>query len=391
MTWTSVVTLTPSFGFGSGPLASAPTWTDIAAYVRGMMISRGRSSVRSAFDAGSCTLILDNRDGRFDPNNTSSPYSPNVRIGTPVRIQATYNAVTYDLFRGHVTRWPLTYPEAGKDGIAVVDCSENMAVLNTTHITASYLVEGSDDRIVNVLDDAGWPAAARDIDAGSTDVAAVDLEGSALDQILAAVDAEQGEFFIAKNGDATFLNRIAFSTASSQATFNPGTSLDYTTVDLSYDDDFLINHAVITAGNDETGEASDAASVTASGEHSGVDTLDLLLGEPYATNVAEWIVGKNKDMAVRVTGLTIAPQHDPADLWPEVLDRELRDLITVNVNPPGSGDNLSQIVGVEGIQHDVTPDFWQTSYTCHPLSTFETQDYWILGTSDDLGTNTVLA
>lgn len=392
MTWSSDVTLAVELGFSDGPLAATPSFTDIVSSVRGLTISRGRSSVRSTFDAGSCTITVDNADGEFDPGNTQATNYPNLVLGTPVRIQATYDGNTYDLFYGHVTRWPLSYPLSGKDSVAVIEASENLAVLNTTHLTQSYSEEYTDDRIDAVLDDAGWPAAARDLDGGSSPVAAVDHDGSALDAILAAVAAEQGEFFIAKNGDATFLNRVAFSTASSAATFGEGGGeLDYTGVSLTYDDDLLINHAVITAGNDEMGEDSDSTSITAHGEHSHVETIDLLLGEPYATNVAEWIVGKNKDVAVRVVGLSIAPQSDPTNLWDEVLDRELRDAITVKVDPPGAGDSLNQLVAVEGIQHSITPTVWNTSYTCHPLSALEQTDFWILGTSDDLDTDTILA
>jgi hypothetical protein len=390
MGWSDDVTLTVELGFGSGPLADSPTWTDITSDVRGLSISRGRSSVRSSFDAGSCTITVSNLDGEYDPANTAATNYPNLKLGTPVRMQAVHNLTTYDLFRGHVSAWPLDYPSSGKDAVVTLEASENLALLNTTLLSESYAEENTDDRIAAVLTDAGWPAADRDLDAGTSPVAAVVYEGSALGQILAAVAAEQGVFFIAKDGDATFLNRVAFSTATSQATFDPGTDLDYSTVRLAYDYDFLINHAVVTAGNDESGEASDATSIADHGEFSHEETVDLLLGEAYALNVAEWIVGKNKDMAVRVVGFTISPQEDPTDLWPEVLDRELLDLVTVKVSTPGAGDDLNQLVAVESVQHEITPGFWQTTYSCHPLSVLEQTDFWILGTSE-LGTETILA
>jgi hypothetical protein len=390
VSWSADVALKVDFGFGSGPLVASPTFVDVAAAVRGLTIDRGRSSVRSSFDAGSCVVILDNVDGEFDPNNSQSTYAGNMKIGVPVRIRATYNTVTYPLFYGHVTRWPLSYPVPGKDAVATVEVTENLAVLNSTLLTQTYAEESTDERVDSVLDDAGWPAAARDLDVGSSPVAGLDFQGAALDAIREAEAAEQGEFFIAKNGDATFLNRTVFSVATSQATFGPA-NLSYKSVGLVYDDDFLINHAMITAGNDDTGSATDATSISDHGEHFYSQTIEALLGEPYAINVAEWIVGKNKDMGVRVTGFTISPGSAPVSLWPEVLDRELRDLVTVNVDPPGAGDSLSQIVAVEGIQHSITPGLWETVYTCHPLSDFETDDYWILGTSDDLDTDTVLA
>ena len=72
MPWGDVVTLSVDLDVsGQGPLVDTPVWTDVTQYVRGMTINRGRGSVHSEFDAGSLTLILDNTDGRFDPNNSS--------------------------------------------------------------------------------------------------------------------------------------------------------------------------------------------------------------------------------------------------------------------------------------------------------------------------------
>jgi hypothetical protein len=316
-----------------------------------------------------------------------------LKVGTPVRIRATYNAVTYTLFRGHVEAWPISYDSSGNDSVVSVPCVENLSLLNTTRLSAAaYSEESSEVRIGNLLDDAGWPAAARDLDLGATVIAAVtDFSGSVLELIDQAVEAEQGEFFVAKNGDATFLGRVAFSTASSQGTFDPGTNLDYATVAVAYDNDYLINYAEVTGFDEIPQTASDSTSITDHGEHSFVLSNESIPTEAFSLNVAEWIVGKNKDVAVRVTGFTIKPPPASSTLWPEVLDRELRDLVTVKVNPPGSGTTLNQLVGVEAISHDVTPGFWQTTYTCHPVSAFEVQDYWILGTSDDLDTDTILA
>lgn len=360
--------------------------------VRGLTISRGRSSVQSQFSAGTATIELDNRDGDYDPNNSSSPHDPNLKLGTPVRIQATYDGTTYDQFYGHITSWPLQYPEKGKDGVAVLECAENLAILNTTRLTAeSYSQESPDTRIGNVLDDASWPAGARDLNtADIIAVAAVTVTGQAGEAIRQAVEAEQGHFFIAKNGDATFRERSHISGLSSQATFNPGTNLDYESVVVLYDDDLLINFAEVTGTDDSTQTATDSTSVTDHGERSFSTSNDFILNSTEATGVAEWIVNNRKDVDVRITGLTIQPANDPTNLWPEVLDRELLDLITVVVDPPGAGDSLNQKLTVEGINHNITPGLWTVSYTCHKRSGFAETGVWILGTSQ-LDTDTIFA
>ncbi len=392
MPWADNVTLSVDIGFGSGPLATTPSWTDITTFVQAMTINRGRSSVRQEFDAGSLTLVLDNTDGRFDPNNSSSPYDPNLKLGTPVRIQALHSVTTFDLFRGHIDVWPLTYPQSGKDAVVTLDCVENLALIRGDELTAqAYSLESTDTRLGNILDDVGWPAADRSLDTGILNVAAVTFTGSPSTLISELLEGEQGNFYIAGNGDATFKNRTAFSTATSQATYDPGTNLDYMHVDLIYDDDTLFNKASIIPLVGTVQTASDSTSITDHGPSSFDSSNQSLIGEPDALNVAEWVVGKNKDVAVRVAGFDVSPEDDPTNLWPEVLGRELLEIVTVKVDPPGAGDTLNQEVAVESIQHSVTPGTWVVTYSCHPLSTFETTDYWILGTSDDLDTNTILA
>ena len=69
--------------------AASRTWTDVTADVepaRGIDINHGRQDERSQADANSCSLTLDNRDGRFSPGLASSPYYPNVKLGRPVRV-----------------------------------------------------------------------------------------------------------------------------------------------------------------------------------------------------------------------------------------------------------------------------------------------------------------
>jgi hypothetical protein len=392
MVWSDDVTLSVDIGFGSGPLATTPTWTDVTTYVRAMTINRGRGSVHQEFDAGSLSLTLDNTDGRFDPNNSSSPYDPNLKLGTPVRIQALHSVTTYDLFRGHVDVWPLTYPESGLDAIVHLDCIENLALVRSDELTAqAYSQETTDVRLGNMLDDVGWPAADRNLDTGILELAAVTYSGSPAGLISELLEAEQGNLFIAGNGDITFKNRTAFSTATSQATYDPGTNLDYMNVTLVYDDDTLYNKASITPLTGAAQTASDSTSITDHGPAAYEASNPSLIGVADALNVAEWVVGKNKDVKVRVTGFDVHPHSDPTNLWPEVLGRELLDLVTVKVNPPGAGDNLNQIVAVESVQQSVTPGAWVVTYTCQPLSTFETADYWILGTSNDLDTDTILA
>jgi hypothetical protein len=393
MGWQEHVTLKVRVGFGSGPLAAVPTFTDLVPKddVRDVTILRGRGSVHETFDAGVAEIALDNRIGRYDPNNTGSTFDPNLKLGTPVSIQGVHSGTTHDLMYGHISRWTLEYPDVGADALAHIEVTENSAILRTSLIqAATFAEESSDARIGNILDDVSWPAGARSLETGVADAAELTFTGESRTLIDQTVEAEQGQFFIAKNGDATLLNRVTFAGTTSQATFGPtSTDFDYTDIAPLYDDDELINLAEITGSTGGAVTASDSTSIANHGEHSFQSSNPSIVGEPGALNVAERLVQHNRDVVTRVTEFTIEPQQSTG-LWPEILGRELQDVITVKVDPPGTGTTLDQDVAVEAIQHELVGGHWRTTYGCHPLSTAETQDYWILGTSL-LGTNTRLA
>lgn len=73
---------------------ASPTWVDVTSYVRSIEISRGRQADLDPFDDGQARVTLDNRDGRFNPSNTASPYYPNVKPRRQIRITATYTTPT---------------------------------------------------------------------------------------------------------------------------------------------------------------------------------------------------------------------------------------------------------------------------------------------------------
>jgi len=106
-------TVTLEVAFTTDPGAT-PTWTDISAYLMSFTINRGRQRELDRYAAGRASILLDNTDRRFDPNYSSSPYYPNVVPMRRVRIRATYNAVTYDVFNGYADGWRQTYAPPGQ-------------------------------------------------------------------------------------------------------------------------------------------------------------------------------------------------------------------------------------------------------------------------------------
>src|SRR3954453_4355822 len=53
--------------------AATPNWTEVANIdLRSFSTSRGRDTEQSQFDAGSASVVLDNRDRAYDPNSNAS-------------------------------------------------------------------------------------------------------------------------------------------------------------------------------------------------------------------------------------------------------------------------------------------------------------------------------
>ena len=367
--------------FGHTPYDTATAWTDITPYTHQFDISRGSTPAPTPnVVAGVLTLEMDNTSGRFDPNNTASPYSPDVVLGTPIVVQVWIDLFGYGLFRGFIDSIGLLYPDAAFRSVATITCVDGLQLLNQYSLDAvTYPAQSVSARVNAVLDDAGWPAAWRNVDTGVADVAALtDGTGlSALEHLGDVVDAEAGSLFINDTGYVVFHSRVKHSAGGSEtAVFGPD---DLKTGDVipRYDSGFLYNVVDVSVSDGSTVSVSDSVSITNYRER----TLSIdgaAMSANTALNVAEWTLEKYKDVELRVESLTVYPARDST--WLEITRLDLNDSVRVIVEPP-SGDTLSQLVSIYGIRHTVTPSEWVTRFECFPLSDIETSAFWVLGTS----------
>jgi hypothetical protein len=123
-------TLSVEFAPASGALATSPTWIDITSYVLEWESSRGFSSeLDTVAQAGTATIVLDNRDRRFDPTYAAGPYFGNLNPGKQVRIRVTYDSITYERFRGHIEGFPQEYPGGLFNTECVLHCVDGTQYL----------------------------------------------------------------------------------------------------------------------------------------------------------------------------------------------------------------------------------------------------------------------
>lgn len=152
--------------FADGPLVAAPTWTEVTSDVRKVDVQRGRSNELDDFQAGRATIVLNNRGRKYDPDYTAGPNYPNVKVRRQIKIEAVYSAVTYPIFRGHVTSWVQDWPGYGKDAVCGVQCADIFGLLASWQLPVSahdmYAIELApttwwrlDDDTATMLDTQG--------------------------------------------------------------------------------------------------------------------------------------------------------------------------------------------------------------------------------------------
>ena len=359
-------------------------------------ITRGRGHELEVTQAGTATVICQNTNGYLDPSNESSP-SPyydggnNVLPGRHLRIKAQdpETSTTYVIFRGFVERWIQKYPGETNQQ-TVIDCADAFKALALAFCDGSTEADdqNSGTRIANLLDQASWPSGAgyRDIDATAANETVPEKTYATTGAVMAACQAietaEIGSFFVSRSGAMTFKNRVnrisEFATIS--ATFSDTSTasgrLKYYGLDFSFDDTRIFN--VINTKTDTdpvtTGtQQTDSTSQTRYGIRTKTNDSLMLMAAGDATAWAQYIIGRQAEPASRVKSITLRPDEQ-AGLWAKVLPAEIGNAYVVE-RTPAAGNEISQTVICERIQHTAQGANWVTTMQMSPA---DTAGYWVL-------------
>lgn len=386
-------TLKVEIAFASDPF-DTPVWTDVTDWVEAVNVSRGKASVLTDMQAGTCTVTLDNTDGRFDPNHTAGAYAPNVKPFRRLRVTAgtdlytdvytdTYSGGSAGLFAGFITAWPQAYewPEVATVTVQAVD---GFQILNLRKLSGSYVEQLSSARVSAILDDIGWPAGDRSIDTGQTTVQASTLDGdNPLAHLQTVARTENGLLFIDRDGNLRFRSRHGLiGGAWDDAAYTFGDvagDIAFAGVVVNYDDQDIWNDVRVASDGVAEQTASDAGSqaayLTRTLSRSGLLLTTVVEQEKYA----RYLLVGFAEPALRVDSL-VHDQVLTADEWASVLSRDLGDKVRVRYSPPGGGQ-IVQRSFVEGIRWQVvaTPDGdrWQCSWSLTPAT--RRVDFWLAG------------
>ena len=402
----SNVSLTLEIGFDSEPFDETQSFTDITSYLRAFTTRRGRANELGDFVAGTMSFSVSNADNRFNPNNTSSPYYDSANARTKiqplkrVRMSATYDSITYRIFEGFLQSVPVKFISEGADSIVTFTCVDAFKIFQSfrldgvgwrlglagfselgqsTSLGYEDEQELSSARISRILDTIQFPSNRRDILTGTKEVISQPITTNVLTGLRECETAENGQFFIAKDGKATFRNRdykLSNTKAINvQGQFsNDGSNLPYTNVSTSFDDNEIVNVYEWQRNGGTIQYKADADSVLRyRAKESNKTTINVSDGD--VLSIIEQKIAETSLPILRIDELTCNPRENTS-LWEQVLGREFGDRISVKiVNVDGS--SFTDELWIESITHNVNASnqSWSWTATLSPAGS----SAWILG------------
>ncbi|GIH29098.1 hypothetical protein Aph01nite_74080 [Acrocarpospora phusangensis] len=365
-------------------LAAPEVWVDVTPWLRSFKIKRGVSRATSPilrYEPGKASLVLDNRDRRFDPENLDGPYvAAGITQVTPmraVRIRATWDGITYDLFRGYIDDWDITWEDPDSQAVAL--CTDAFKVLAKADREALLSPVGAGEmsgaRIHRILDGIDWPATDRIIGVGNVTVQETSLGGKALEELQLTSDSDIGELYIDGAGRVVFRGRFA-SVLEDRSNLPQGVFGDlpgelpykYDGLKNRYSDEQLVNLARIGRVGGTVQVVQDAASIERFLEQPYEKTNLIMESDSDALGYAAWIVSISRDPELHFDSMIIEPPHSPDLLYPHALGREIGDRITVIRRPPGGGDPIERDVWIRGMEHEWKPKDWRTTWAFQSAS-----------------------
>lgn len=377
-----------SYGIlGLNVLGDAPAdVVDITNLVRRVSTRRGRNRILSQFEAGTATVVLNDPNSDFSPENTSSPYYGKLLPLRKIRIYAETellgNTEIVPLFAGYITSYDTTfYRGTNEDATVTLQCVDAFRLLanvgtGTPAVPGTFAGQYSGFRVDSLLQFAGFPDSMMLLDPGQSQMQA-DPGGNrtVLQAIQTIEQSEFGGFFMSRTGRAIFLDR---NTISKRANSTPKKYSDvdplpvntypYKFVDFAFDDQLILNKVSVSTLGGPVFTVQDNDSIATYFTKSG-QRLDLLMLDPNeAEDQALTILADRKDAELRVNSMTV-DINDPIseDNTYQNLSMDIYTLINVTKTMPG-GSTVTIELFCQGVNHDITPNTWNmTVFTAEPI------------------------
>lgn len=341
---------------------------DVSSLVKSINIVRGRSDQLAQFTAGTCSIVLNNNDRRFDPINTSSPYwnTTTNQSGVTPRRKVTVKLGTSTIFVGRITDIDMSYATGKTSDLSdvVINSADDFVLLANTAIqsdlTPTEQLSGARMTYLLSRPEINYTGATA-ISTGTATLGTYVIPSgtNALSYAQDITAAEQGYFFISRDGTLTFTDRVGAIFASSVASFsdNTGTGIKYQTLSVLYGQEFLYNKIVTTI----VGGTPQIANNVASQTEFGISTLtleDLLLStNAAAATLANNLLSLYALPAYRYDDMIVLVSSQSAGNRTTLNNLEIGNMITIERNyVTGTPTKVTRYQTIERMTRVITPN-----------------------------------
>ena len=351
---------------GTGANWSAVPSTDI----RSISMRRGRTREDQAVQPGTVSLVLENRSGTYDPDNTSSIYFWDgysiLSAGLGIRVSATWSGTTYVLFRGYLEQLDV---DESLDPIATFQFTDALAFISRQTVSAvssSYAGDTTTTRLGRILDAINWDSSLRSI-SGSRTMNATTFGDSALSLADQVARCEFGRFYADRQGNLTLLpyestfttpSRVAFSDQRTSGT------IEYDTIQTNPGAKYLVNSVTLTQATGVTQQYDNATSQARYGKF--IKTWDAPLSDnPTAATLTQIIGDRYALPKTRVDRVEFDALGLDSSTWASLLQTDLGDNVTVQRTTVDSRYRIFTSL-VESIEFDLSPYNWRIAMNLSP-------------------------
>lgn len=330
------------------------TFAAITDYVVDATISRGKNRDLQRFQAGRATIELVNQNREFDPEYSGATFQSRIEPRAPIRLSWMGERI----FTGIVSDWDLTYNVTGQSRATVTALDEMtlLALQDTVEEVATTQYSG--ERVAAILDQesVNWPADRRNIDVGESILGTDTISGDVLSYLQKVEQSEQGQLFIARNGDLQFRSRLdATPTSGTYLTLgDDDTGIPYSEIAINYGTELLFNRVTVSSAAGTT-----IANNTPSQLRYGISELNLetlVNSAAQVTNLADYLVQRYGEPEYRPEAVKISIDRLPTADKNDLAALEIGDVVLLKFTPNGIGSAVSLFNQVIRIDHDVQTD-----------------------------------
>ena len=333
------------------------TGTDISADVMSVDIRRGRNRELDEFDAGICTIQLQNQSHDYSPIHSGAAYAGFLTPGKRVRV----SMYSQTLFEGVTESWATSDDMTG-EAVATMTAIDGLGQLGRMEFsewspTASQTAE---DRLDDVLNrpEVNF-GSGHSFDSGTSILqgGTVDTGANVLNYCQKVALSDFGLFFANRRNQLIFYGRqrppefpvAKFNDDPTQWNFSITPTGPFQSYESSDSNDRLVNRVTATneGGTPQTVDDTDSQDIYGVRAIS-VDGL-LLTTDELARSFAEYVLALYRDPTPRLESITvnISAMIPNGLLLPGDFARlEIGSFIQIDITGVG-GDNIYEIQGVE--------------------------------------------